>query len=344
MTAEEYRNNMLTDISGDYDKSEGSFIYDSIAPVAIELVNVDASIESLKSKLSIDNLSGDELAQRIVERTGIVRKGATKANGVITATGNGTITVGDIFETSSGEQFKATETKVIVTSGNVAIEALIAGKSGNVPANQITLIPVTIAGILSINNSQPTIDGFEAEPDSDYLKRYYERVQTPATSANKAMYKNWAKEVIGVGDARVNATWNGAGTVKIVIVDANKLPASAELVAETVDHIASVKPLGAGAETIVSAIGKAINISATIVLAAGFTLGQVQSNFEQLFAEELKNIAFVDSYISYAKIGTLLYSTTGLIDYSNMILNGGTVNVPIADEEIAIMGTVSLGV
>jgi uncharacterized phage protein gp47/JayE len=343
-TAKEYRDSMFANISHDYDKSEGSFIYASIAPVAIELVNVDASIENLKDKLSINNLSGDELEQRVTERTGIIRKKAVKAHGMITVVGDGTVTIGDLFETKNGIQFQSTETKVIVVSGNVAIESVLVGTKGNVPANQITLMPVTIAGITSVNNSQPIIDGFEAESDSDLLTRYFERVKTPPTSANVAMYKNWAKEVVGVGDAKVIPTWNGAGTVKVIIVDANKLPASANLVSETTTYIASVKPLGAGAETIVSAVSKPINISATLILASGFTLGQVQSNFEQLLIKELNNIAFVDSYISYAKMGTLLYSTTGLIDYSNMTLNGFTVNVPIADEEIATIGIVSLGV
>lgn len=343
-TAVEHRESMLDDVSDDYDKSVGSFIYDSIAPVAVELEKVDASIAFLQGKLVIENLSGDELAQRILERTGIPRKPATAATGFITATGNGTVTTGDLFETSNGVQFQATETIAIVGSGDVEIEAVIVGAAGDIPANQIKLMPVTIPGIVAVNNSQPTIDGFEAESDSDLLKRYYERVQTPPTSANAAAFKGWAKEVAGVGDAKTIPTWNGAGTVKVVIVDADKLPASAQLVTDTAAYIDSVKPLGAGAVTVVSATAKQINIAATAVLAAGFSLGQVQASFQALLTQQLQDLAFIDTFVSYAKMGTLLLNTPGVVDYSNFTLNAGIVNVSIGDEEIAVVGTIMLGV
>ncbi|HZG79955.1 MAG TPA: baseplate J/gp47 family protein, partial [Brevibacillus sp.] len=228
---------MLNAVPPTYDKLPGSFIYDALAPAAERFEKTDQSIDDVKQKLDIENLSGDELAQRIFERTGIKRKEATHSFGRVALTGTGVIRIGDLFETSGGVQFRATETKSITTNGTINVEAVIAGARGNVPANTITLFPVTLAGFTAVTNPIPTIDGFDAESDTDLLKRYYERIRTPATSGNKAHYKNWAKDVPGVGDARIISLWKGDNTVKVVIIDSDKKPASPAVVKAVQDYI-----------------------------------------------------------------------------------------------------------
>lgn len=58
----------------------------------------------------------------------------------------------------------------------------------------------------------------------------------------------------------------------------------------------------------------------------------------------MKDVAFAITYVSYAKVGTLLLGTPGVIDYQELSLNGGTANVTLTDEEIPVLGTVELGV
>ena len=53
-------------------------------------------------------------------------------------------------------------------------------------------------------------------------KRFTEYVSHPITSGNKWQYISWAKSVDGVGDAKCLPLWNGAGTVKVIIVDSGK--------------------------------------------------------------------------------------------------------------------------
>jgi uncharacterized phage protein gp47/JayE len=43
-------------------------------------------------------------------------------------------------------------------------------------------------------------------------------------------------------------------------------------------------------------------------------------------------------------VGGILLSTDGVVDYNSLTLNGGTVNVALADEEIPVAGTISLEV
>jgi uncharacterized phage protein gp47/JayE len=348
-TAEEYRKSMLADVSDDYDKAEGSFIYDSITPVANELVKVDLSIENLKSKLSIENLSGDELAQRVSERTGIERKPSQKAKGTVTVLGNGTVTINDKFETTAGQQFQATETKTITSSGDVNIEAVITGTIGNVPANQVTLIPVTIAGITSVNNSQPVSNGFNAESDVDLLKRYYDQIRTPATSANKSQYRNWVNSFTGVGDSRVIPLWAGDLTIKILIINANKQPADSTLVSQVQAYIdptsnglgEGIAPLGYYV-TIESAVGINIDVSFTLTRDTAYTLEQATANVNTAITEYLKSIAFVTSQVSYAKISNVIFDSQGVLDISGLTINGGVSNIVIASDKVAILGTLTI--
>ena len=55
---------------------------------------------------------------------------------------------------------------------------------------------------------------------------------------NDTDYKRWAKQA-GAGDAIVISTWNGPGTVKLVLVDGNGKPANAKLVQDVYNYIVS---------------------------------------------------------------------------------------------------------
>lgn len=351
MPKEDILDEMLNDVPSTYDKRPGSFMYDSLAPAAGQLEKTDRSIQQAKDKMSIENLTGSELAQRIRERTGIRRREATQATGAVTVTGTGTIQIGDRFETVGGIQFEATETKDITSSGTVAIKALVAGSSGMVPSDTITLFPVTLAGFTAVTNPNPTQDGFDEESDIDLLQRYYEHIQTPATSGNRAHYLSWAKEVSGVGLAKVFPLWNGDNTVKVVIIDQNRQPASVELIQEVQDHIdPGVTGLGDGAApigaytTVVSAGGVDINVSVTIILSAGYTQQQTTDNIRANLTQYLKDIAFVEDIVSYAKVGATVLNSEGVEDYSDLTVNSGTTNVAIGQEQVAILGSVTSNV
>jgi uncharacterized phage protein gp47/JayE len=346
---EEILKDMLNEVSNTYDKRPGSFIYDSFAPVAKEFEKRDKSLQETKDKLSVENLEGDELAQYVKERSGIDRHQATFAIGVVTVTGNGTVYAGDLFETEEGVQFQATETKDIVDSGSVNIEAVVSGPSGNVPAQTITLFPVTLEGINTVTNPDPTYDGFEAESDVDLLQRYYERIRTPATSGNRYHYLNWSKEVAGVGDAKVFPLWRGDNTVKVVIIDADKKPASVALVDLVQDYIDpgttglgdGEAPIGAFC-TVSSATGVNIDVSFSATLEQGYTSSEVDVIVSKNITEHLKEIAFQQDYVSYAQIGSIVLNSEGVKDYTDLSVNGGTANVNIAAEEVAVLGGVTI--
>ncbi|KUO70728.1 MAG: baseplate J family protein [Clostridia bacterium BRH_c25] len=351
-TAEEIRKRVLDRVSSDYDKREGGVIYDCIEPSVLELEQVYIALDSTIEKMDIEVLSGDELAQRIYQRTGMTRKPATYAAKQLEATGTGSINEGDLFQTGSGIQFKAMENVLINGSGTVRIQAAVAGAEGNVPANTIKYMPVSIPGIDSVTNQEPTEGGYDAESDEDLLQRYYERIKTPPTSGNKSQYKMWAKEVTGVGDARVVPLWNGNNTVKVVLIDANKEPANAEVVSSVQNYIdpeaagegKGAAPVGAYC-TVVSADGKTINVAFTALdIDPAYTEEQRKANVEAKLGEYFRSITFREDIteISYAQIGYRLLDATGIRDYSDLTINGGTANIPLVNNEVPVLGVVTI--
>ncbi|MEH7389661.1 baseplate J/gp47 family protein [Bacillus sp. JJ1474] len=351
-TKETIHTEMLKTVSDNYDKTLGSFIYDSTEPVADQMSKGYKNLDVVVSKLSIDNLTGEELEKRVNERTGTTRKKATFATSLVTVNGQqgAVINIGDKVS-SDTVNYSFQESKVITSSGEVDVLVMcdVAGTIGNAPANSIKSFPITLQGLTSVTNKESVTNGYEAESDTELLKRYYERIQTPPTSGNKAHYKNWAKEVNGVGEAKIFPLWAGDNTVKVVIIDSNKSPASEDLVADVQDHIdPGITGLGDGEAgigafcTVVSAAGLAINISFSAVKDPAFTDQQRQISVEAKVNEYLNEIAFVDPQLSYAKIGALILSSDGILDYSNLLINGGTSNILINDEEVPVLGVITI--
>lgn len=350
MAAKQILERMLSRIPNTMPKHEGSFYHDVLASAANELSVIDDAVIESRNKISVENLTGDELTQRVNERSGVERKQATYATGQVTVTGTGTINNGDMFETQSGTQFKSIETKAIVANGTINIEAVIAGNSGNVPANTVSLFPVTLSGFTAVTNNSPTIDGFNMESDVDLLKRYYDKVRSPATSNNITHFKSWANSVSGVGDSRVMPVWDGVNTVKVIIINASKQPASQAIIDDVKNYIDPTDGLGEGQAsagsvvTVVPASGLGINIEADIVISSGYDPIVVEATIVNNLANLLSGIAFVESIVSYARIGSTVLNTDGVSDYSNLLVNGDTSNISVEFDEVAIVGTVTINV
>lgn len=348
-TQEQILQELLSNISDIYAKNEGTLTYDIPSSVSIELASMYIVQKALYNMIDVDLLISDALTKFVKQRKGIIRKEATFSIGELQVTGNGTVLKGAIFESETGVQFEATETVNVVSSAIVPIKCLQSGIIGNLGANSIRFMPVTIQGITVVTNPQPTYDGFEQESDSSLRERYYLALQTPPTSGNIYHYELWANSVSGVGGARVFALWAGDNTVKVLIINSEKQPASQEVVQAVqtyIDPNASGEgrgqaPIGAYC-TVQSATGLNINISFTAQLEQGFTIEEAKSVVESEVKEYLKTVAFKQDYVSYNQIASLIFNTEAIRDFSNYTLNGLTGNVDVLNTEVAILGNVTI--
>ena len=340
---------IIADISPVYDKTDGSFVFDVTEPVAKKFEEAYQSMDKVADLIDVNNLNGDELQKFVNQRTGQERRQATYSVGTLKITGKGFVSSGDLFQTETGVQFISTESKEIVETGFVKIRSVLPGSVGNIPANQIISMPISISGIDSVVNVDPTTDGYEEETDESLRARYIERIQTPATSGNTFHYRNWAKEVAGVGKVRVIPLWKGDNTVKVVIIDAEMFPASDLLIHEVQDYIDpnssglgdGQAPIGAFT-TVVSAKSKPINVEFNVSLEAGYSVETVIQNVSEMIINYLKNLAFEKNFVSFAQLGGLILDSEGVQDYSNLTVNGDVINVFIDEEEVAVLGGVTI--
>ncbi len=339
---------ILGNISDTYQKTTGYPTYDLTRAFAIEALALLKQAGLVEDKLDVDNLTGDELTRFVSQRKGVKRKEATYAACSLLVTGTGTITTGDLFESTGGIQFAATETKVITTSGTVIVQATVSGSACNVGIGSIKKIPVTIAGITSVTNTASAIGGYDEESDDDLRDRYYEALQKPATSGNVYHYQQWAKSVSGVGGAKVFPLWNGDNTVQVVIIDSHMGVAPLELVELVQEYIdpnisgtgEGQAPIGAYC-TVASATGVNIDVTVIVQLMSGYELPSVTSAIKENISAYLKEIAFEQTYVSYGKIANTVNDTEGVLDYSDLLVNSGTANIEIGEKEVAILGAVT---
>ena len=334
----------LARVTSEIDKSQGSIIYDALAPACAELAQMYIELNNQLNQTFADTASGDYLEKRCAE-FGVNRNPATYAirKGVFTGA-----------QPQLGQRFGLNELTYIVTdiSGGLSNTKLRCEQSG-VIGNRDTgiLLPIDyIANLESATLSDILINGEDEESDAALYERFNEVVNSPVYAGNANHYKLWANEVAGVGGANIIPVWDGANTVKVVIIDSDKTAASGALVTEVQNYIepnqngdgAGKAPIGA-IITVVSASEVAINVSATLTLAAGVNLSTVKTLFEEALISYLKTIAFSsNTTVRYSQIGNLLLDITGVTDYSNLQVNSTTSNISIQNTQVAVKGTVTL--
>ena len=343
-TKEQIHKRMLQNTNPAHDRSVGSFVYDVERAAASEFELQQNKISEVNRKFDIYNLSGDELMRFVYQGTGVQRKPATKAivPVIISGSEGAEIRVGDIV--SAGNiNFLSVEDKAIDVSGSmqVLVESELPGSIGNVPAGTINKFPTTIAGLVNVYNPEPSTNGYDAETDASLIERYFQRKQNPGKSGNAAHYKEWAKEVVGVGEARVFPRFKGPLTMRVVIINQNGLPADEELVLATHEHISAEMPFGVDELLVESAIAVPINITVKLTIVQNYLQEKVIETIKSNIAEYLAKSAFKTKTISYAQIGAIIIESDGVLDYENLLVNGGTANIPIADDAIAVIGGIN---
>jgi len=331
MTFENILEDMLSRIPDDVDKREGSIIYDALAPCAYKLAEAYFQLNHFIDLVSGDTAVGEYL-DRVVADYGITRKPATKAIRKIETSG----------PVDTGTRWGLENTTYIITEKisdtEYKAECEQYGEIGNQYSGDLENID-NVSGVTATLTDVIT-SGADEESDESLRARFYQQIQAPSTSGNVSDYVKWALEVPGVGDAKVFPLWNGPGTVKVLIVDSN-MEVDETLEQAVYEHIETIRPIGATV-TVDSPIEKVINVSAYVVLNGSKTLEEVETEFINAFTEYLKSTVFETYTVSYARIGSILFSTPGVEDYESLLVNGGTANITIGDEEMPIAGTVML--
>ncbi|MDQ0063563.1 baseplate J/gp47 family protein [Paenibacillus harenae] len=338
---------MLDRVPNDVDKREGSIIYDALAPAAAELGEMYAQLDIQMALTFGDTSSGEYLSRRTAD-FGIIRQPATKAKRLGRFYGGGDtpfdIPIGSRFSANQ-LNFRAIER---LADGEYALECESVGRSGNEPYG--ALLPIDyVNGLASAMLMDILVPGEDEESDDLLRSRFFAEIQSPGTSGNQSDYRKWALSIAGVGDVRVEPLWNGPGTVRVVVIDSNKKPATSQLVDDVQQYICpvagtgeGVAPIGANV-TVTAAQGVAINVSASVELTGTSNLATVKIAFSEALEAYLRSIAFSsDPSPKYVRIGSMLLDVPGIHDFASLTVNGGDLNVTVLPGQVAVIGEVTL--
>ncbi|WP_437795558.1 baseplate J/gp47 family protein [Mitsuokella multacida] len=320
-------------------KIEGTFENDVLASSSIEFAKTEVELEEL-CKISFAETSyGDYLSLR-AEEHGVIRKSAVAATGElqIKGTAGAIVPRGSLFSTDTGMMFSTSTDCTLGTEGTVTVSAIavLPGKSGNVVAGTIKKIPISIAGVQSVLNTEDFSGGFDEESDDELLQRLLLHVRTPATSGNANHYKEWALSVSGVKAAKVQPLWNGNGTVRVLVLDENLNPAGTDLLKQVQTYIDANRPIGATV-TVAAPTTQNIDISLSVSVHAGY-MDSYKADIQSAIQSYLTDLAFDATQVSIAQIGKIVLDTDAVDDYDSLMLNGGSKNVKVETSSIPRVG------
>jgi len=208
VTYEEIRDRMLARVPSSLDKREGSVIYDTHSPTAIELKTLYIELDQMIKDGYGDTASRDFLILLCKDR-GIEPEPATKA--VLKAT----FTPASVGSAALiGQRFNLDSLNYVVLSainaaaGTYQVQCETAGITGNQHFGN--LIPMEyIQGLETATLDEVLIPG-EDEEDTEVLRtRYFNSFGTFAFGGNRADYIDKVKSINGVGAVKVERVWNG---------------------------------------------------------------------------------------------------------------------------------------
>ncbi len=348
---------MMDMLPEDIDDTQGGFPWDFTKPTANEKAEL-LEFELMEAiKLMHPMWAYGEWLDIHAAGVGLTRKAANQASGTVTVTGitGTTIPAGFIFAVPATGGAAAIEYEVITDTdidqsgtADILVKAVEAGTKGNVAEDSIVIMKTPIKGITGITNQAPITGGTEEESDDDLWQRIDDANAGAGESfvGNDSDYKRWAEEVDGVGTALVIPEWQGPGTVKIILLDSNGTAANPTIIGEVYEYIVSpgdrIKrkaPIGATV-TVDRPNELTIDYAFTLQLEAGYDPGTIETAFK---AAMLKYYAEAkeESVVRYTRVAAVLTGIDGVIDYSNLTVNGGAANIPIDDDEYPVTGTVT---
>lgn len=371
-TQETYQNilqAMLDRVPDTYDKRDTAPIPTALGPAAWALEGFYLSLNQVQQQAFVQTASGDSLDMLAVIG-GLTRYPASAA--VRLGVFNAEVAIGARFSTINGENsinfiVTATDTPSDPAEGFYYYQ-LTAETPGTI-GNEYTgpILPITsIPGLTSAEITDILIPGDDTETDDELRQRLITALNERPFGGNIASYRSYVLGLDGVGAVQVYPTWNGGGTVKLSVLGADWLPASPTLV-ENVQNAVDPPPnqgLGLGMApigaqvTVVAPTELTVNVSATVTLASGYEIGQVQQPIEdaieaylltvrQSWADNTSTTSVVyaaDVYL--ARITAAIVGVTGVVNATNVQLNGGTADLTLTEngttQQVPVMGTVSL--
>ncbi|MCM1104890.1 MAG: baseplate J/gp47 family protein [Clostridium sp.] len=354
-TAEEIHQRMMNSLPDDIDDMPGGFPFDFTMPAALEkdeLINYHLMRTLM---IAFPMYAWDDWLDLHGAQVHVYRHQAQHAAGCVLVSGitGAEIKAGTVFCTPATDngpslEFATTADAVIGDGGTVSVSimAVAAGTGSNVAANTITIMARPDKAVAAVTNPDPLAGGTERESNDDFYDRIFAEYDNSMTFlGNDTDYIRWAKAA-GAGDCIVDSAWNGPGTVKLILIDANGQPAGEELIETVYSYI--VSPDDRSARLLPTACAELSCVPATTVR-INYTITGLQfdttTNIEQIkkdFAEAVRAIysaAKSKNLLRYNDVRPVITAIAGVEDFSEFLIDGGKENIILKKEEYPETGT-----
>ena len=359
---------MLDNVPDDIDQREGSIVFDALAPAAMAMAQQSLTMANIIRQSYIKTAQGEFLDYRAVEH-GTTRYAATQTEvkaKFLDSDGNAinNVQIGDQFA-SIGE----TPIFYIVQKINDDLTGELTADDPGTTANSYIgqILPVTSNDSLSWAEITEIVAPARDEEIDDHLRdRLLKADDWVAYGGNVADYLSMLSKINEVGAGQIYPVWNGAGTVKLVIVDNNLMPASADLVKKVKNIIdpEDREALGYGLApidhqvTVVAPSILTVDVASTVTIDSKQNADSVKAkikeaigNYFQLLRQSWNTVdpktgRGYSQTVYRSKILSQIMSVEGVINASVPVLNGtdGDITLTFNNQtsELPILGEVVL--
>ncbi|MCI8361542.1 MAG: phage tail protein [Clostridiales bacterium] len=202
VTYDEILGRMLSRVSDKFDKREGSVIFDTHSPTALELQLLYIELNTLIAEAYGDTASREFLIKRCKER-GIIPYEATRA------VMKGVFTPANIDVTGRRFNIGSINFTVLekIVDGEYQVQCEIPGRVGNQQLGTMTPIDY-IQGLETAELTEILIPGEDEEDTEDLRTRYFESFNEGSFGGNMRDYLEKTNAIPGVGGVKVTRAWN----------------------------------------------------------------------------------------------------------------------------------------
>ena len=322
--------NRITEADATIDVREGSAMWYAVAPVALELA---------VAYTNLDNMSKESFVGTAT-REGIYN--ACKDIGIDTAQFDATASVFHAhfnIEVTIGSRWICGEYTFAVSSrdGSTTIDGVV------YPRYRLVCESVGADSIYTVGNLRPIteygssqlrvavldeciVPGGDETSDGVIRDLYFDYVKNKSDAGNIAQYKVWLNEYENgaIGAYRIVPAWNGANTVKVIVIDQLKQSPTSEFIESVQTYLDPNKEgLGEGKAPIGAVVTVEGGTNAYIDVKASLVLTDANADISDIndkLAEYFRKIAFAKSTINVYEIASVIMSSPSVATVNSVQL------------------------
>lgn len=347
MTYDNIMIEMMDDMPDDISTQEGSLIFNACSKMALKLEENYIAMEYIFENMTPDSMDEEHLIKYAVER-GITIKEATYA--VLQADFKQVIEIGTRFGLND-MNYVVTES---ITGFSYKVECETAGKNGNTMFGELAPIDY-VEDWKGGKLTKVLIPGEDAQDIEDLRQDIFKSFDTKEFSGNRVAYIKFFNSLDGVGGVKIKRRDPVSGYINATIITSDFCVPSQELVEKTQTAIDPEENGGDGVGfapichrvTVLPVQGVKINIDAQITFDIGYDAERLQSYIENAVDNYFSDLAKTweeTSILTVRIFQVIAYvaKVTGVIDMTNVTLNGLEDNISLNENQIPERGDINV--